>query len=416
MKNIIQGTFDTQITSRDWGCGTARMFIHFDQPLDRLSKDDVSVTEHKMTTDFTKFPEFPIIEVRLPRTVLDAYLVDEKGERTKNPSKEAVIEMDVTPSEGSPLLFSMHTQFNTWSKPYELIVELKEGHTVTSGGKTVDDLAVDPVEKGHVTEADSMNLHRFEASDGVAYDYVSYEPEGGSDRLVVWLHGLGEGGVKDTDPYVTCIANKVVSLIGKEFQETVGKANVLVPQCPTFWMDNTGTGESLFGGRIKADNTSFYSASLVELIKAYQKKHNIRKTVVCGCSNGGFMTLLLGMDHPELMDAIVPICEAVPDASITDGQINRVKDLPMYFVFSKDDDIVDPTLHELPTLKRLKKAGAEKVYVSTTEHVVDTSGKYKDAKGNPHKYSGHWSWIYFFNNECSADGLKAWDFIKDNLK
>ena len=88
----------------------------------------------------------------------------------------------------------------------------------------------------------------------------------------------------------------------------------------------------------------------------------------------------------------------------------------MYFVFSKDDDIVDPTLHELPTLKRLKKAGAEKVYVSTTEHVVDTSGKYKDAKGNPHKYSGHWSWIYFFNNECSADGLKAWDFIKDNLK
>ncbi len=416
MKNIIQGTFDTVITSHDWGCGTKWMLVHFEKQLDHFDKEDITVTEHKMATDFTKIPEFPVNEVRVPRTILDAYLADGEGNRCEGPSYEAVIELDVSPFEGSPLLFSMHTQFNTWSDPYELIIALKEGHHVTSVGESVDALAVDPVPLSMATDADAMSMDHFEASDGVKYDYVSYEPEGGSDQLVVWLHGLGEGGTKDTDPYVTSIANKVVSLIQDEFQNTVGKANILVPQCPTYWMDNTGKGESLFGGKIQADNTSFYMNSLVELIQKYQKEYGIRRTVICGCSNGGFMTLLLGMDHPELCDGIVPICEAVPYKSITEKQFENVKDMPMYFVYSEDDDVVDPSLHEIPTLKKLKELGAEKLYVSTTEHVIDTSGKYHDAKGSPHKYSGHWSWIYFFNNECDAEGYKAWDFIRDCLK
>lgn len=416
MKTIIQGTFDVQITSHDWGCGTARMFLHLDSPLDSLSKEDITVTEHKMATNFAVIPDFPIEEVRLPRIILDAFLIDEEGNRTESASREAVIELDVSPAEGSPLLFSMHTQFNTWSKPYELLVSLKEGHTLTSEGTEVNVLDIDPVYKRKTTEADPFVSHTFDAADGVHYEYVSWQPEGGSDRLVIWLHGLGEGGVKDTDPYVTCIANKVVSLISDEFQNTIGRANVLVPQCPTYWMDNEGTGQSLAGGRIKADNTSYYMNSLVELIKTYQQEHHIKKTVICGCSNGGFMTLLLGMDHPELADGIVPICEAVPDVSISEEQISNVTDMPMYFVYSEDDNVVDPTRHEIPTLARLRKAGAPILHVSTTEHVIDTSGKYKNEKGDPHMYSGHWSWIYFFNNECDAEGYKAWDFIRDCLK
>ena len=81
--------------------------------------------------------------------------------------------------------------------------------------------------------------------------------------------------------------------------------------------------------------------------------------------------------------------------------------------------------YEVPTLERLKKAGAENIHVSVTDHVIDTSGSYfldengratKQNTGIPYQYSGHWSWIYFFNNECSADGLTAWDFISDCLK
>ena len=77
--------------------------------------------------------------------------------------------------------------------------------------------------------------------------------------------------------------------------------------------------------------------------------------------------------------------------------------------------------HEVPTVERLKKSGksADTLHVSTTEHVVDTSGQYfaRDEEGNltdqPYQYNGHWSWIYFDNNEsaCNEDGLKVFDFV-----
>jgi predicted peptidase len=107
-------------------------------------------------------------------------------------------------------------------------------------------------------------------------------------------------------------------------------------------------------------------------------------------------------------DAYVPICEALPDKFITDEQIQILKDLPMYFIFSLDDKVVDPNQHEIPTIKRLKEANASQLYVSSTNHVVDTSGNYKDKNGYAYMYNGHWSWIYFFNNETKDKPVFQW--------
>ena len=93
--------------------------------------------------------------------------------------------------------------------------------------------------------------------------------------LVVWLHGLGEGGTINTDPYITVLANKVSSLAGQEFQNTIGGANILVPQCPTFWMDKTG--DSLATKFTEADGTSYYCDSLHELINFYRKETKSEK-------------------------------------------------------------------------------------------------------------------------------------------
>ncbi|MFQ7170761.1 MAG: hypothetical protein ACLRQF_00795 [Thomasclavelia ramosa] len=86
--------------------------------------------------------------------------------------------------------------------------------------------------------------------------------------MVVWLHGLGEGGTINTDHYITVLANKVSSLRVK-FQNTIGRANILVPQCPTFWMDKTG--DSLATKFTEADGTSYYCDSLHELINFIEK-------------------------------------------------------------------------------------------------------------------------------------------------
>lgn len=420
----ITGTYDMTITGYDWGCGTDSIIMNLDHPLDSVTADAFTVVENKQATNFTA-EGFPVEDVELERKITDAYLVDEKGEKTKDPSTHVKLELYVSPNDGSPLLFTLSTQFNTWSKPYTLTVSKTDDAKLTSNGTEVKEFTINPEAASKTTSADQYQMHSYQAEDGVTYQYASYELEGGSKTLVVWLHGLGEGGTEDTDPSVTLLANKAGTLADEPFQTAVGGANILVPQCPTYWMDHDGKKTNFFGGAIQADGTSYYLASLHELIAKYKEETGSTKVVITGCSNGGYMTILMAINYGDEYDAYVPICEALPNALITDDQVKALAGLDMYYVYSEDDTTVDPSLHEAPLLKRLEKAGAKHTYVSTTEHVVDTTGVYfmdengqptLEDTGTPYQYMGHWSWLYFFNNECDANGLKVWDFVADAVK
>ena len=420
----ITGTYDMTITGYDWGCGIESIIMNLDHPLDSVTADAFTVVENKQATNFTA-EGFPVEDVELERKVTDAYLVDEKGEKTTDPSTHVKLELYVSPNDGSPLLFTLSTQFNTWSKPYTLTVSKTDDAKLTSNGTEVEEFTINPEAASKTTSVDQYQMHSYQAEDGVTYQYASYEPEGGSKTLVVWLHGLGEGGTEDTDPSVTLLANKAGTLADEPFQTAVGGANILVPQCPTYWMDNDGKKTNFFGGAIQADGTSYYLASLHELIAKYKEETGSTKVVITGCSNGGYMAVLMAINYGDEYDAYVPICEALPNALITDDQVKALAGLDMYYVYSEDDTTVDPSLHEAPLLKRLEKTGAKHTYVSTTEHVVDTTGVYfmdengqptLEDTGTPYQYMGHWSWLYFFNNECDANGLKVWDFVADAVK
>lgn len=422
--DVITGAYDMTITGYDWGCGTDSIIMNLDYPLDTVSTDSFTVTEHKQAINFMA-EGFPVEEVDVPRQVTNAYLVDESGKKTTEPSTRVKLELYVSPNDGSPLLFSFSSMMNTWSHPYTLTVTKADNAKLTSKGTEVKDFTIniDPAFK--TTSADKFKLDTFKAKDGVTYQYASYKPEGGSKTLVVWLHGLGEGGTKNTDPSVTLLANKAAVLGDESFQSTVGGANVLVPQCPTYWMDNDGKMTNFTGGGIQADGTSHYLESLHELIAKYKEETGSTKVVIAGCSNGGYMTMLMALNYPTEYDAYIPICEALPNALITDEQVKTLADLKMYYVYSQDDTTVVPELHEVPLLQRLETAGAKHTYASVTEHVVDTTGTYYadengqptlENTGKPYQYMGHWSWIYFFNNTCNANGLTAWDFIANAVK
>lgn len=396
----------------DYNCVTDEVRLDFDTVIENMDPSCITVTETKQATDFSKMPEFPVVVIQEDRIVEDVYYVDGDGNRCEEKTSSIMLRLNEDPEHGCPLLFDFHTLFNTWSQPYEMKITF-DGQEIIC---TKDDF---------VTQADDWNIDTFTASDGVTYRYAHYEPEGGSDRTVIWLHGIGEGGTELTDPRITVLANKADVLKRDEFQTAVGNANILVPQCPTYWMDKTGDCANRNMGQIEADGTSFYTESLMELITEYKQKTGTKKVVVCGCSNGGYMSMVLAMNFPNAFDGYVPVCEAVPDACITDDQIGVLAKQKLYFVYSKDDPTVVPEKHEVPTLERLKKAGAQHVHVSVTDHVIDTSGSYFKDENNhvtkqntevPYQYSGHWSWIYFFNNECNADGLSAWDFISDCMK
>lgn len=387
----------------DFNCALDYIRIEAEEVIPSVDKSLFTVTETKQVTDFTDVPAFPVVVRQFERKVEDAYYVDENNRKVNEPGKAVMLKLKVDPDTGVPLLFSFHSFLNTWSDPYEV--------KITCRNQFETELTMENV----ITSADDWKLSSFKATDGTSYNFAHYEPEEGSKNLVIWLHGIGEGGTDHTDARVPLLANKADVLKRDEFQETVGKANILVPQCPTFWMDNTGEGKNLNHGRIEADGTSFYLESLMELIQDYRKKTGSEKIVVAGCSNGGYMTVLLAMKYPDEFDGYVPVCEAMPDKYITDKDVSTLMKEKLYFVYSKDDETVIPSLHEEPLLARMK--GAKNVHVSTTEHVTDMTGNYfAPGTSQPYQYNGHWSWIRFFNNECDADGLKAWDFIRDCLK
>lgn len=351
---IVSGSYTAFIKGDDWGCGVNKILLSLDHKIDQVNNLSFVVKEKKLTTDYCD-TLYPIIESIIYRTVTNVYLVDYSGQITSEPSNFIMIEMKISPAEGNPLLFSMQTQYNTYNDLYELDIMIADGHEMTSLGQKVKQINIAKKMKDKITSADLFEEALYESCDGVSYKYAAYNPVQASDTLVVWLHGLGEGGTINTDPYITVLANKVSSLAGQEFQNTIGGANILVPQCPTFWMDKTG--DSLATKFTEADGTSYYCDSLHELINFYRKETKSEKVIITGCSNGGYMTMLMALKYGKEYNAYVPICEAFLNEKISDEEIKQLKKLPIFFIYSRDDDVVAPETHELPTIRRLLGAG-----------------------------------------------------------
>ena len=398
---------DLHIQGYDWGAGVDKVVLTPDYPIDAISAEDLVVTEHKQATDWTA-EDFPVIEADFERKVTSA---------TLNEDGTITLELYCSPNDGSPFLYTMATGYNTWCEPYQLNIALAEGAALTSNGTPVTEIVAAEGSRTNSAEEAGWILggsdHQLADGTTMSFNYASWE-QPDSKNLVVWLHGAGEGGTEATDPYVTVLANKVVALSSDEFQQTVGGASVVAPQCPTIWMDIDGT-HTYISAENSTEVKSYYTEALESFIDTQATLVGAEKIVLAGCSNGGFMTLWMCLHRPDKYAGLVPICEAIPDALISDEQIAGVKDVPMYFVYSKDDTTVIPSEHEEPTIERLKAAGASNLHVSTSDSVIDTSGEYTNEDGTPYTYNGHWSWIYFDNNECACvdDGLKAWDFIKE---
>lgn len=146
-------------------------------------------------------------------------------------------------------------------------------------------------------------------------NYAAYEPEhlkndGKKNPLLLWIHGQGEGG---TDVDIALLGNKVCSLVGRKIQShfiTEGGslgAYVLVIQCPTYWMDG-GDGENSNG-----DVVSRYSSIFMDTYKAYiaaNEDVDESRVYVGGCSNGGYMTMNLLIQYPDVWAAAYTACEA----------------------------------------------------------------------------------------------------------
>lgn len=393
---MIHGTYSIHVQADTFGCGVDLAILHLDRPVDAAGLQ-VSVTATKLVLNWGTFRPEPVDH---EREVLDVFCCDAEGKASAAPSEYLAVRMAITPDVGTPYYMDLSNMGRTeWSDPYYLTfridgMEIERDYTAVS------------------FSTDFFRYGSYSAKDGKVFPYAIYSPQQPTKTLVVWLHGLGEGG---SDPRTIVNNANVSALTGEAFQSILHGAHIFAPQCPTYWMDGDGSGSSFAKGRIFADGTSFYTEALHEMIEAFRTQLGAEKVIIAGCSNGGYMALVLAMEYGKEYAAYVPICEAMEDRFISDEQIDRLRELPLYFIFARNDPLVPPAVHELPTLKRLQDAGAKELLIFAPADVHDTTGRFFGKNGQPYQYFGHASWQYFFGNDAvTEDGVNCWQWMSDH--
>ena len=162
--------------------------------------------------------------------------------------------------------------------------------------------------------------------------YLLHRPEKSKAKkpLIVFLHGSGEKG--------TDIEKVKVNGPFKYLQTHQIDAFVLAPQC--------------------RENEYWESESIYKLIQKIVKENNIdqHRIYLTGLSLGGYGTLKLGMAHPEMFAALVPVCGFF-DRNDRD-KICNIAAIPTRIYHGLLDDVVSPD-YAAELIKRLRACNAK---------------------------------------------------------
>ncbi len=394
----IETTYNKVEEIKDWGAATTKVIVDLQQIVQQGSVDASTFSVYVTRSD-RRTKDNPLSEGY--RNVINAYISDANGNVVEK-GKYATIEMEVGPNVdlGSPLNY--YDGSNVWIDCEYVITQEND---IFSDGKTISGLVADTLNNRIVPLVDEFSEGSITYNDNnygnINLTYADYTPaeDGKKNPLIIWLHGGGEGG---TDTTIPISANKACNFASDEIQSYFEGAYVLAPQTPTKWMDDGRKDTTL--DLKNMPRTSKYTKALKYLIDTYVDENNdidADRIYIGGCSNGGFMTINMLINYPNYFAAAFPVCEGFDDKYIAKGDIELIKNIPMWFVCSSMDTTLPPYQFTLPTYSRLKMADAKDVQLSYFYNVEDNTGLYKDDAENPYEYNGHWSWIYVYNNDVS---------------
>lgn len=382
--NNSDGEYNLIIEGYDWGPAVSRVILSIGEQVSNANAGDYTVTAKR----HTEYIQIPPENASGDRNVIYAYVSDENGNKLPS-GKNITLVLAVGPdlAIGSPIQYIRNDEYrgNYWID-YELTITHKPSNRVWDK------------EVGRIRQlVDSFDLTgTFKDSNGITMSYASFAPDTYNKKspLIIWLHGGGEGG---TDPSIPIIANRAANYASDEIQAYFGGAYVLAPQCPGAWMHNSE------GVTTHGREDDIYNKGLMELIKNYvssNPKIDTDRIYVGGCSNGGYMALKLIILYPDYFAAGYISALAYQNQYITNEQVEKIKDVPIWFVHSKDDGTTVPEKTVVPLYKRLIGAGSKNVHFSFYDHVTDITGFFGGAN---YYYNGHWSWIYSHANHAKFD-------------
>ncbi len=379
-----QANYTIVIEGYDWGPAVNKVILPLEEMVSEVDPDNYTVSVKRSAAGI----QMQADEASGSREVIYAYVSDEKGERVEE-GKHVTLTLFVSPDYvlGSPIKYIRQNNrgSNKWID-YEMTI------TNSSNNKVWNK------EKGRIRPGiDTFDLSgSYSYNDKLTMSYASFTPNTTREKspLIIWLHGGGEGG---TDPSIPIIANKAANYASEEIQSFFGGAYVLAPQCPSAWMHNA-EGVSTHGRE-----NDIYNEGLMALINDYvisNPKIDTDRIYVGGCSNGGYMALKLILLYPDYFAAGYISALAYQSEYITEEQINSIKNVPIWFIHSADDQTTIAQKTVLPVYKRLIDSGAKDTHLSYYENVTDITGFFG---GDDYRYNGHWSWIYSHANDANFD-------------
>lgn len=315
------------------------------------------------------------------------------------------------------------------------ITQNKAIKATANDGRELPDIIGNYTCDNSVIDEETAKFKAVTGSQGIDYQYY----DAGSDKLIVWFHGNGEGDIADQtgNNVAQMLANRgTVAWASKEAQNIYSGASVMAFQAPDTW---------------------YYAQRDKLLEKAYQeiqeviKKYNINpdKVLVSGCSAGGYMTTRMLIAYPDLFAAAIINCPALDVAGVrggntpTDDELASIKNskTAIWLVQGETDGSVNTEncakrmfniLTAGRTLKTTKVDQAissdfttyetdDQKYLLTLYETVDLtaktdslgvtreSGRIKvaedynvDGQEEEVKYSDHWTWIFSLNNNPTA--------------
>ena len=336
----------------DFGAKIVKLICHLPQPVQigQVKPEKFSVFVARRGPDgavlqLASFPSRQIAPAQGYRTVTAAYPSDESGAAC---SVGDWLTLELDPNDPQAAAYATITQMNEFVTCDYRVTQVAPVGALT--GLVFDEYL------GDLCPQTARWQNSAYTGGGYTLNYGYFTPDAAGERpLLIWLHGMGEGG---TDPRVAYMGNNVVNLSGETIQGYFGGAYVLAPQAPTFWMDDGS-------GTIELGRTgSIYEAALNGLIDEFIATHPVDRSRVYlgGCSNGGFMTMVLLRDRPGTFAAAYPMCQALADSCISDAEIQTLAQENIWFVHAMSDNVVDPEKTSVPTYRRLQAAGAKNVH------------------------------------------------------
>ena len=438
------------VSSCDWGPCIEKIVVNTSGTIlpNRVRAEDFKVSQ-------ILYPKDSNIGVtKSTLSVTDAFTSDSKGNKISTHSNYITILTDVHPEaeNSSPFVsFALSTRFSPFYG-----YKISNSELNISISKVKGYVNADVAKFSHSKYEYTLSNEDEEESVTLNYSFYIPESEGKKFPLILWFHGMGESG---TNPYQVLLGTKLTSLATEKIQSYFEDGcAILAPQCPTGWLESTKKSSlgvrywtpvdkdsvknkikkpvKNFLNKIFVNDTpeeektpfaavSFYTEPVKKLLYTFLAEHpkiDRNRIYVGGCSAGGYMTVNMLLESPELFAAAFPICEFYLDSKITSSQIKNLSEKPIWFVFAENDETVNPEKNSSPTIKRLRENGAKNLHSSVFRNVVDLSGKYlldrsaepdDDEYGLPYEYSGHYSWIYVLNDECEENGVSLFKWLSE---